>query len=183
MSKRQNYKISVPKRKIIKPSQAQTNRIRNGGFENPTLRPWVPSTPASGSIFLTRVNPHSGAQAVRIIALPNQRAFISQNTLHLRRRRTYLFSVWVRRVTSSTAGEFRARIGGLTLVFPLSLIPVSSYRQFTQGVLVSSSTSLPIELISLSTSSDALVDLVIDDVSFSLVTNTNTRRKIKKFLL
>ncbi|WP_404302090.1 hypothetical protein [Paenibacillus sp. DP01] len=50
------------KKKRILPTQAV---VRNGGFEDQDLTPWIANVSnVTGQIFITRTNPHSGNQAV-----------------------------------------------------------------------------------------------------------------------
>lgn len=169
MSKKYKSKTSLTKSKKIKISQV--NRIRNGGFENSTLSPWIPRGGGPGQILLTTTNPHSGLQAVRIAALPNQNLSITQRTLLLRTGRIYQVDFWVRRITAATTGFLRIRLGPLFLNLPIELIPLSTYRQFTIGFSVPRSGGLrfvtrQLEFRVISTTN--LTDIVIDDVSLSL---------------
>ncbi|MEK5407399.1 carbohydrate binding domain-containing protein [Paenibacillus sp. FSL W8-0439] len=154
------------KKKRILPTQAV---VRNGGFEDQDLTPWIANVSnVTGQIFITRTNPHSGNQAVRISANPGHSVSLRQTISDLRRGRRYRVTFWVRNLISPFGGRLQISLGEQTYTIQLNSLPSSQYERVSRTFSISgNSGTVSRDLVFRVTAQDAFATILLDDVSIS----------------
>ncbi|PNQ78100.1 MULTISPECIES: carbohydrate binding domain-containing protein [Paenibacillus] len=159
--------LALKKKKIF-PTQAV---VRNGGFENQDLPPWIANVSnVTGQIFIINNNPHSGNQAVRITANPGHSVSLRQTISDLRRGRRYRVTFWVRNLIKPFGGRLQVSLGEQTYTIQLTSLPSSQYERVSRTFSISgNSGTVSRDLVFLVTAQDTFSTILLDDVSISLL--------------